>query len=347
MTTIAGLFAATSAYHPSKIGTPGKAWGVEEYKLWRETREKKRCYFNDVVPKIDALREMECSRTKEALFEVVQYGSLPHHGDEEPSEFPLFAIRSRNWSQDKPNVFITGGVHGYETSGVEGALLFLSGGKAAHYSRHFNILVAPCVSPWGYERIQRWTAKGTDPNRSFNPGGEIVEGRSFNPEAATDESAALIRFLREDMGHVKNWTCHLDLHETTDTDETEFRPAKEARDGLMDGGKDEIPDGFYLVQDETSPTPEWFTAMIDSVRKVTHIAPADADGKIIGEAVSQEGVIIIPCKKSLGLCAGVTNAPYRTTTEVYPDSPSATPEQCMQAQVACIEGALDHILALL
>lgn len=339
----------SDAYHPSKIGTSGKPWGVDEYKLWSETRPKQRCYFADLAPRIQALDEIVCGDTNEKLFEVVKYGELPHDADDtDQSSFPLFAVRSANWSPDKPSVFITGGVHGYETSGVEGAILFLTGGKAAQYSRNFNVLVAPCVSPWGYERIQRWTAKGTDPNRSFNPDGEIVEGRSFNPEAATDESTALIRFLREDMAHVEDWTCHLDLHETTDTDETEFRPAKLARDGIVDDGeKGEIPDGFYLVQDETSPTPEWFTSMIESVKKVTHIAPADADGKIIGESVSQEGVIVIPCKKSLGLCAGVTNAPYRTTTEVYPDSSSATPEQCNRAQVACIEGALDHLLSVL
>eukprot|EP00578_Thalassiosira_sp_NH16_P005069 CAMPEP_0181132290 /NCGR_PEP_ID=MMETSP1071-20121207/30916_1 /TAXON_ID=35127 /ORGANISM="Thalassiosira sp., Strain NH16" /LENGTH=340 /DNA_ID=CAMNT_0023218613 /DNA_START=16 /DNA_END=1038 /DNA_ORIENTATION=+ len=333
----------SDAYHPGKIGTSGKPWGVDEYKLWSDTRPKQRCYFTDLAPRIQALEEITCSKTNARLFEVVQYGQLPH----DDKNFPLFAVRSvDNWSPEKKNIFITGGVHGYETSGVEGAILFLTGGKAASYLQHFNILVAPCVSPWGYERIQRWTQKGTDPNRSFNPDGEIVEGRSFNPEAATDESTALIRFLREDMGHVEDWTCHLDLHETTDTDETEFRPAKLARDGIVDDGtKGEIPDGFYLVQDETSPTPEWFTSMIEAVRKVTHIAPADADGKIIGESVSQKGVIAIPCKKSLGLCAGVTNAPYRTTTEVYPDSPSATPEQCNRAQVACIEGALDHLLS--
>ena len=68
-----------------------------------------------------------------------------------------------------------------------------------------------------------------------------------------------------------------------------------ARDGIIDNdGEGEIPDGFYLVQDETSPKPEWFKAMIDSVKKVTHIAPADKDGKLIGEKVSQEGVIVIP-----------------------------------------------------
>ena len=86
--------------------------------------------------------------------------------------------------------------------------------------------------------------------------------------------------------------------------------------------------------------------MIDAVRKVTHIAPAEEDGTIIGEKVSQEGVIEIPAPSSLGLCAGVTNAHYATTTEVYPDSDSATPEQCNDAQVACIEGGLRLPIAI-
>ena len=109
---------------------------------------------------------------------------------------------------------------------------------------------------------------------------------------------------------------------------------------------DSIPDGFYLVSDKMNPQTEWHTAMVDAVRKVTHIAPTDPDGTIIGEEVSQEGVIVIPAKPSeLGLCMGVTNAHYATTTEVYPDSPKATPEQCNDAQVACIVGGLDFIIA--
>ncbi|CAM5224201.1 peptidase [Alishewanella longhuensis] len=39
----------------------------------------------------------------------------------------------------------------------------------------------------------------------------------------------------------------------------------------------------------------------------------------------------------------MTAALYVTTTEVYPDSPSATPEQCILAQVAAIVGALDYV----
>ena len=83
--------------------------------------------------------------------------------------------------------------------------------------------------------------------------------------------------------------------------------------------------------------------MIDAVREVTHIAPADEDGNLIGEPMVQPGVIAIPSPRELGLCAGVTTAEYATTTEVYPDSPTATEDQCNEAQVACIEAALRYI----
>jgi hypothetical protein len=40
----------------------------------------------------------------------------------------------------------------------------------------------------------------------------------------------------------------------------------------------------------------------------------------------------------------VTNAEFAATTEVYPDSPSSSDEQCNRAQVACLAGGLDHII---
>lgn len=257
----------------------------------------------------------------------------------DPDRYPLFSVKTKNWDSDKPTVLVTGGVHGYETSGVQGAILFLQT-FAEQYSSTFNIIVAPCVSPWGYETIQRWNDKAVDPNRSFNPHGEIVEGRSFNPEAATDESSALLAHLA--TLNVAQWTAHFDLHETTDTDETEFRQAKAARDGL-DFTVGTIPDGFYLVADSTNPHVAWHKAMISAVSRVTHIAPPDDKGEIIGEKVTHEGVIEIPPPKDIGLCAGATNAKYATTTEVYPDSPLADDDMCNRAQVACIVSGLDFI----
>ena len=42
-----------------------------------------------------------------------------------PERYPLFAVKNNQWEDDKPTVLVTGGVHGYETSGVQGSLLFL------------------------------------------------------------------------------------------------------------------------------------------------------------------------------------------------------------------------------
>mmetsp|Transcript_132939 Transcript_132939/g.231032 ORF Transcript_132939/g.231032 Transcript_132939/m.231032 type:complete len:403 (+) Transcript_132939:60-1268(+) len=315
---------AASAY---PIGVAGKPWGDAEKAEWCSTRKIARSYHEEVIAKLDGLKER---------FDVQQYGALSH----DPERYPLFAVMTRKWNPDKPSVLVTGGVHGYETSGVQGAIRFLQT-VAEAFSETFNIIVIPCVSPWGYETIQRWNAQCVDPNRSFNPDGEVVPGRSFNPEAATEESSALIKLLKS--LNVEQWLCHIDLHETTDTDETEFRPAKAARDG-EEYKPDTIPDGFYLVADMTNPQEAWHATMIEAVRKVTHIAPPDEKGLIIGEKVAQDGVIEIPSPNSIGLCSGVTNAVYATTTEVYPDSATATDEECNRAQVACIVAGLEHIV---
>jgi len=135
------------------IGTPGKRWGSTEVAEWSASRVIQRSYQDEVVKKINILQERSC-------FEVGQYGSL----SQDPERYPLYYVKTRDWKEGKPCVLITGGVHGYETSGVQGALKFLAT-KAETLSLNFNILVIPCVSPWGYETIQRWTCDAVDPNR--------------------------------------------------------------------------------------------------------------------------------------------------------------------------------------
>jgi hypothetical protein len=123
----------------------------------------------------------------------------------------------------------------------------------------------------------------------------------------------------------------------------EFRPALAARDGKVhEPGV--IPDGFYVVGDSENPQLEMQQAIIAAVSKVTHIAPADTQGRIIGSPVVAPGVILY-AMKSLGLCAGMTPARYTCTTEVYPDSPRATPEQCNAAQAAAVCAAIEFVLA--
>lgn len=295
------------------IGTPGQKWGDAERIAWREQTTIKREYQQEVVPKIQALAER---------FNVEQYGALSY----DPERYPLLCIKSKQWDAAKPAALITGGVHGYETSGVHGALLFADE-QMEKYSQHFNIIVAPCVSPWGYETINRWNPLAIDPNRSFYA------------NSPAEESANLMALVTTIEGDV---LVHIDLHETTDTDESEFRPALAAREGIeyIEGM---IPDGFYTVGDTENPQPEFQAAVIASVSKVTHIAPADDQGEIIGSPVVQHGVINYPMVK-LGLCGGVTTCTFGTTTEVYPDSDKVTNDECNRAQVAAIIGGLDFVL---
>jgi len=297
------------------IGTPGTPWGPSEVAAWRARQVRRRSYADDVLTVVERLRDR---------FDVVQYGALDYDDD---GSYPLFAVRGRGWRDELPVALVTGGVHGYETSGVHGALRFLET-RAADYAGIANLLVAPCISPWAYERIHRWNPDAIDPNRSF---------RADSPAG---ESAALMRLVEPVRDRV---LMHIDLHETTDSDESEFRPALAARDGKP-FEPDGIPDGFYLVDDTEQPQPAFQQAIIDAVARVTHIAPADANGEIIGSPVVAPGVIRYALRK-LGLCAGVTDARYRTTTEVYPDSPRTTPEQCNAAQVAAVCAAIDHALA--
>lgn len=298
-----------------KIGTPGKPWSDAEKQAWLAEQRIKRSYRHDVIERLEALKQD---------FSVEQYGELLY----DRHRYPLFAVKTREWNHDKPVVLITGGVHGYETSGVHGALRFLET-WAMFYSDAFNFVVVPCISPWGYETINRWNPMAVDPNRSFKPDSQA-------PEAASVMGYIVklnVRFI-----------AHIDLHETTDTDNSEFRPALGARDGKEQDCWN-IPDGFYLVGDCNNPAPGFQKAIISTVRQVTHIAPVDAEGRIIGEPVAQEGVINYDVE-NLGLCTGFIGATYTTTTEVYPDSANVTDEQCVLAQVAAVCGGLNYLRQL-
>lgn len=296
------------------IGIPGQPWGPTEVAAWRGRLVKQRSFAADVVAAIESLKQD---------FDVSEYGAVVYNGE----RFPLLAIRSRGWRDDLPIHVVTGGVHGYETSGVQGALQFIRE-HGQEVAGRANLLVVPCVSPWAYERVQRWNFDALDPNRNFRAGSPVPE------------SAALVALLAPLRGRV---LMHIDLHETTDTDESEFRPALAARDGeVFEPGV--IPDGFYLVDDAEHPQPEFQRAVIAAVAQVTHIAEPDANGQIIGCPLQSPGVISFAVR-SRNLCAAITGARFSTTTEVYPDSPRATPEQCNAAQVAATRAAIAYALA--
>jgi hypothetical protein len=299
----------------TSIGTPGVPWGPAERSRWRALQVKRRSYADDVLSVLERVK---------AGLELVRYGTLDYPPD---GTFPLFALKSRAWSEALPVALVTGGVHGYETSGVHGALRFAER-HASQFEGKLNLLVAPCVSPWAYERIHRWNPDAVDPNRSFKPG------------SASAEAQRLMELVSPYRGR---FLAHLDLHETTDSDETEFRPALAARDGKP-SEPGIIPDGFYLVDDAENRQPAFQDAIIAAVARVTHIAEPDAQGRLIEEPMLSRGVIQYAVRQ-LGLCVGITGARFTTTTEVYPDSPRVTREQCDEAQATAVRAGLEHALS--
>jgi hypothetical protein len=309
-----------STSHPTThypIGTPGTPWGAAEKSAWLARQVVRRGYDAEVVQPLKARLP---ARAELFTYGVLDYARLGLAG------YTLYAMRSRDWDAGKPTVLVTGGVHGYETSGVQGALQWI----AQEFDRHaeaVNLLVLPCLSPWGYETINRWNPDALDPNRQF---------RADSPAAESAFAMACV------ATHAARADLHVDLHETTDTDNSEFGPAKAARDGKAFDWH-AIPDGFYLVGDTERPAPEFQRALIEAVRRVTHVADADEDGCLIGTKMEQPGVINY-AKRSLGLCGGMTDARFVTTTEVYPDSPTATPAECNAAQAVTVTAAIDYLL---
>lgn len=304
----------TPSYPVGHAGTP---WGDDERAVWLARQRVQRSYADEVVEPLQGQLPAQA--------ELFNYGEL-NYTRLGLGCYALYAVRNRHWLADRPVVLVTGGVHGYETSGVQGALQWLAQ-AFARYAGQVNLLVLPCISPWGYETINRWNPDALDPNRQF---------KAVSPAA---EAALAMAWVAAQSAHVD---LHVDLHETTDTDNSEFGPAKAARDGTMFEHHD-IPDGFYLVGDTQRPEPAFQRALIEAVSPVTHIAQADDQGRLIGSALEQPGVINYP-KRSLGLCGGMTDARFVTTTEVYPDSPSASPAQCNAAQVAAVSAAIDFLL---
>lgn len=305
------------------IGTPGQPWGPAEITQWRQRLHRQRDHAADVLVPLQAI-----AGTPGAALEALAYGELVHGED----RYPLWALRSRGWQAARPALLVTGGVHGYETSGVLGALAF-----ARAFSERFghgrpapvNLLLVPCVSPWGWERIHRWNADAVDPNRSF---------RTPSP---APEAAALMRLVAQTEAAHGPFTAHVDLHETTDTDESEFRPALAARDGVpFEPGI--IPDGFYVVDDARQPQPAFQRAIVEAVAQVTHIAAPDTQGCLIGSPMVDPGVIRYDFR-AMGLCPAVSRARHLCTTEVYPDSARTTPAQCIAAQVAAVEAAMRFV----
>ena len=286
-----------------------KPWGPKEREDWFKSQTVQRSYQHDVV---DRLKGLPSDR-----FVLEQYGALSH----DPDRYPLFCVKSKDWNPDAPVVVVTGGVHGYEDSGVTGCLRYMEE-EAPKYDGKVNFVFFPCVSPLAYEINHRWNQNAVDPNREFHPAG-------------VSEEAALL------MAKVKSLKLHfnaaVDLHETNNRD-IGITAERRARDGqALQPGDDYIPEGYYLVLPSKADMP-LAREVIEEVRKVT---PICKDKEILGYP-ADNGIIVLDDLKTLCQDFMRKYADVGMTTEIYPEK--CTRDECERAQMATIRASVKWVL---
>ncbi len=286
-----------------------QAWGDAEKAAWLANRQRVRSYEDDVISRIQALPK--------TTHVITQYGALAH----DPKRYPLFHVTVGDPTNNKPTLLVTGGVHGYEPSGVEGALILLEE-HAASLSKRVNLAVFPCGSPWGYEHNERWNRLTIDPNRHFKEGSEV------------EECAPLMRAVVNLDTHFR---AAIDLHETPDRD-IQLRRERALRDGGDPDLEDKtIPNGYYLYVVDRNRDTAMGRRIIDKVRTVTKVC----DEPTICGAKADDGIIYSSTIGGMRAFAQL-HADEAVTTEVYPDPNPA--EENNAAQIASIQGALEYVL---
>jgi hypothetical protein len=288
----------------------GKPWGVEEKEAWWQRQTIKRSYEHDVLDRLKALPSDQ--------FRLEQYGAL----STDPARYPLFRVFTEPQNKDNPTVVITGGVHGYEPSGVIAALRFLEE-MAPQFKDRVNFVVYPCVSPIGYEVDHRWNRFAEDPNRHFIAGG------------TAEESVKVMESIKSLQQHFR---AAADLHETNNRD-LELTAERRARDGQpVEPGDDYIPEGYYLYITASGADEKLGPEIIEAVRKVT---PITKDTDIFGDPCDN-GIITVnsipsACQSFMGQYADIA-----MTTEIYPDKCSQ--REAEDAQLASIRQTIDFVL---
>ncbi|HEX7325356.1 MAG TPA: succinylglutamate desuccinylase/aspartoacylase family protein [Rhodanobacteraceae bacterium] len=300
------------------IGTAGVPWQDAEISAWRNRLRRTRYYQDDVL---GALSELWSE------FDSEQYGQLDYGA----YVYPLFGLKSKHWDEALPVLVVTGGTHGNETSGVRGALGFARD-HAKAYAGRANVVVVPCVNPWGYEFLQRWDPLAEDPCRSCSD------------TAAAPEGVALWRFLSAWSQQV---LVHVDLHETSATDGTEFGAAAAARAGKTSHEPEGAADGFYVCACPGDPRLDFQRAVVDAVAAVAPIATVYGNHACAGFRPVARGVIQCPDDRT-AWCAAATKPRVATLTHVCRASasgPAGAPDDCDRTQALAVCAAFDYALS--
>jgi protein MpaA len=84
----------------------------------------------------------------------------------EASQFPIFVVETRRPRPGAPWLYLSAGIHGDEPGGTEGLLNWAENDLPSRPP--INLLLFPCLNPWGLVNNSRYDAQQRDLNRTYH-----------------------------------------------------------------------------------------------------------------------------------------------------------------------------------
>lgn len=111
----------------------------------------------------------------------------------EQGGYPVVAVSSGPVGESAPSLYLSAGIHGDEPAGVLGLLGWVE--ENVGTLDGMDVVIFPCLNPWGVAQNCRLDDMGRDLNRSFADAGaspirewrQFVEGRRFDVAAMLHE----------------------------------------------------------------------------------------------------------------------------------------------------------------
>jgi murein peptide amidase A len=160
----------------------------------------------------------------------------------EADGYPLIVVESESFDPEKPSLYLSAGIHGDEPAPVEALIRWAEKNKAGLGS--WNLLIFPCLNPWGLERNIRFDAKGRDLNRCYNSRKlsritaqlSLMKGRRFDIAACLHEDYDARGFYLYEIAaarpHLGEGICR-ELSRVMPADDRSMIDGHRARGGLI------------------------------------------------------------------------------------------------------------------
>lgn len=113
----------------------------------------------------------------------------------EAGGYPLVVVETEHPDPDAASLYLSAGIHGDEPAPVEALIRWAEAKGMRRRFSGVNLLLFPCLNPWGLERNVRFDSEGRDLNRCYHSKQVpqiaaqmgVIKGRKFHVAACLHE----------------------------------------------------------------------------------------------------------------------------------------------------------------